>query len=104
HLKAQTEIAVAMRLEVGGPLADDLLALDDGVDRTAATGVLVNSALAAEVIDELPAGLPSALYVHEDGAGLAALGPGVPGAMARYHRVFCVSETARADLVALGIE
>jgi glycosyltransferase involved in cell wall biosynthesis len=110
-IKPTLDVDLRIRLESGGPLADDLLALDDGDgdrDRERATppaAILVNSALAAETVlaRELD-GIPAAIYVHEDAGGLDALPARARAAIAsRFDLVIGVSEQAEQDLRAIGV-
>lgn len=103
HLKATTGTEVAVELLVGGELADELLALDDGIDPATADVVVVNSAVAAGRLADLPTGVPSVLYVHEDGATVAALDAAGRDAVTRYDRVLCVSDAILGQLADLGV-
>jgi glycosyltransferase involved in cell wall biosynthesis len=104
HLKAVTDVELAVQLSVGGPLADDLLALDDAIDPRAVGAVLVNSSLAASAVRALPSDLPAALYVHEDGTAVAQLPQADRDAIERYDHVLCVSDEIKEELVASGVE
>jgi glycosyltransferase involved in cell wall biosynthesis len=67
--------------------------------------VLVNSALAADAIGDLPAGVPVVVYVHEEGTALASLpAEGIMGLKDdRVQRVLCVSEASRGRLIEMGV-
>jgi glycosyltransferase involved in cell wall biosynthesis len=101
-LKERWAVPMAVRLESGGPLAGDLLALADGPVTAGPSVVLVNSALAAGV--DRPTGVPSALYVHEDRQALDLLPLPDRRAMAAYDRVMCVSSAVAADVVGAGVD
>ena len=101
-LKERWAVPTAVRLEAGGPLAGDLLAMDDGPLVGDPSVVLVNSALAAGV--DRPAGVPSALYVHEDRDALDLLPLPDRRAMAGFDRVLCVSPGVAADVVDVGVD
>jgi len=104
RVKPLLPVPLAVRLETGGPLAEDLLALDDGPDLGPPAAVLVNSSLAASAVLEFP-DVPAALYVHEDAGGLAVLPAVARDAITtRYDRVLCVSERAARDLADLGVD
>lgn len=102
-LKARTDVSITMHLEAGGPLAHELLALDDGPSVGPPAAVLVNSALAADAVDQAP-GLPSAIYVHEERSGLERLPARARSALVeRFDLVLCVSDHAAEDLAGMGI-
>jgi glycosyltransferase involved in cell wall biosynthesis len=65
--------------------------------------VLVNSSLAAGVLTEVAEGVPTAVYVHEAAGVLADLPDAARVGILRADRVMCVSERARADVVAFGV-
>jgi glycosyltransferase involved in cell wall biosynthesis len=102
ELKRRRPVPLMVRLESSGPLADELLALDDGMTRSRPSAMLVNSALAAAVVDR-PADVPAVLYVHEDRHALELLPAPVLEAIPTYDRVLCVSTAVAADVVELGV-
>jgi len=101
-LEERWAVPMVVRLEAGGPLAGELLALTRGAVATAPSVVLVNSALAAGA--DRPAGVPAALYVHEDRQTLDLLPLPDRAAMAAYDRVLCVSSAVARDVVGAGID
>lgn len=97
-------VPVQVRVLTEGPMAAELRAASTAVGPAEPSAVLVNSALAAGVLVELPEALPSLVYVHEEGEALASLPPeAVEGLVARAGRVLCVSERSRAQLERLGV-
>lgn len=97
---------VAVRLLADGPLGDELRAFATiSMTPTRPGTVLVNSALGAGVLAELPPDVPSLVYVHEEGDALASLDLISRDALVqRAHRVLAVSEQGRDDLVHLGVD
>jgi glycosyltransferase involved in cell wall biosynthesis len=96
---------VAVRLLADGPLAEELRALGNASPIGFRPDVaLLNSAPSAAVAVELDPAVRVVAYVHEEGEALEVLpGAAVDGLVRRCDRVLCVSETARADLLALGV-
>lgn len=96
---------IAVHLQAEGPLSADLRSFAT-IDRHSETpaALLVNSAAAAAAIDDVPAGTPSTLYVHEEGDALAVLPSASRDALTRFDRVLCVSERSRDSLADLGVE
>lgn len=96
---------VAVRLLAEGPLAEELRELGT----TSPVGfrpdvALLNSAPSGAVALELDDSVRVVAYVHEEGEALKVLpDAAVEGLVRRCDRVLCVSETARADLTALGV-
>jgi len=96
---------VAVRLLAEGPLADELREFGT----TSPIGfrpdvAMLNSAPSAAVALELDATVRVVAYVHEEGEALEVLpDAAVDGLVRRCDRVLCVSETARADLTAMGV-
>lgn len=96
---------VQVEVQTEGPLAAELRALaTDHRPDAVPDVVLVNSALAADRLVRLPAGVPAVVYVHEVGEALTRLQPDALAGLRRADRVLCVSERGRADLEALGVE
>ena len=97
---------VAVRLLAEGPLAEELRELGT----TSPIGfrpdvALLNSAPSGAVALELDDSVRVVAYVHEEGEALEVLPQAaVDGLAGRCDRVLCVSETARTDLVAMGVD
>jgi glycosyltransferase involved in cell wall biosynthesis len=96
---------VAVRLLAEGPLADELRELGT----TSPIGfrpqvALLNSAPSGAVALELDDDVRVVAYVHEEGEALEVLpDAAVEGLVRRCDQVLCVSESARADLLAMGV-
>jgi glycosyltransferase involved in cell wall biosynthesis len=104
RLAPQLPVALAVEVRSGGPWAEDLRAfgspLEPGERPVAA---LVNSSLAADAVLTLPAGVRSAVYVHEVGAALALLPDAARAGLCQADRVLVVSDAGAADVVACGV-
>ena len=91
HARGRLPLPVAIRLQADGPLGADvrrLAEIDEHESRAAA--VVVNGAAAADSLHRIGRGIPTMVYVHEEGEALAALddrcvtaivGSGRPGAL-----------------------
>ncbi len=102
--RARIPMPLSIRLEVGGPLAPDLLALGDCPAAVPPAALLVNSALAADAVWQ-HRGIPSAIYLHEDRGAFGVLAPDTRRAIAtKFDRVLCVSEAGAADAIELGVD
>lgn len=102
---AEGRIGRPMTVELlrGGPLAEQLLSFGGVAGLALPAAVLVNGSVAAEAIDRVPAGVPTAIYVHEDGQSLDALSGQALAAIGRYSVVICVSNRAAHDLRVRGV-
>jgi glycosyltransferase involved in cell wall biosynthesis len=96
---------VAVRLLAEGPLADELRELGTNSPIGFRPDVaLLNSAPSAVVALELGPTVRVIAYVHEEGEALKVLpDAAVEGLVRRCDRVLCVSESARHDLLAMGV-
>jgi len=96
---------VAVRLLAEGPLADELRDLGTSSPIGFRPDVaLLNSAPSAAVALELDEHVRVIAYIHEEGEALEVLpDAAVEGLVRRCDRVLCVSESARRDLVAIGV-
>lgn len=104
YVREHLDVPLDVRLRYGGPLAEELAWLGDGPSDEQPAAVLVNSSLAAATLHELDASVPSAVYVHEEGATLRELPDDAKRALVdRADLVITVSERSRSDLVALGV-
>lgn len=96
---------LAVRLLAGGPLAARVESLADVEEQgQVPRGVFVNSALAVGELASV-ADAPTLVWVHEEADALAGLPPPAVQALTedRVKLVFCVSETSRRALEALGV-
>lgn len=105
-IRPMLAVPIAVRLEAEGPLAPDLRSCS-AVDpiHTNPIAILVNGAQAAATVLDYPHGVPSILYVHEEGEALDLLPAADRIAMREgYDIVACVSDQGRRDLLELGVD
>lgn len=102
--RPRLDVPIAINLEAGGPLSDELMSLATTTTWTGdPVAVLVNGSSAAAVIEGLDPSIPTAIYVHEEGDALRALPAHCVTALSRFDMVLCVSERSRSGLVEIGV-
>lgn len=102
HLRSSGR-RVSVEILGPGPLETELMALDDARD-AAIDAVVLNSALSLQALAGLPREVPVALYLHEDEETLDRLvGAAMADIVDRCRSIWCVSDTARDQLVDLGV-
>lgn len=105
YVQGRLRAPIAIRLLAEGPLSSEIRSFAE-VDHLGAlpAAVLINSAAAAAELTGLPAGIPSAIYVHEEGNALEVLPDECKVALRSFTKVLCVSTRSREDLIRLGVD